>query len=107
MEVYKLGNERIVKESIESYGCKYVGDLIVKSQVTEDFVITIAYGVIDGTGEKMSVLRVRIYNFNTMNEVFFDGNVYDTTYCESVTFEDVIEKARGYLSYQLKKLSSL
>jgi hypothetical protein len=107
MEVYKLGNEKIVRESIENYGCKYVGDLVVKSKVTEDFVISIAYGVIDGKGEKMSILRVRIYNFNTMNEVFFDGNVYDTTYCEGVSFEDVIEKTKSLLNYQLKKLSSL
>lgn len=98
-------NEKFVKDSVLKYGCKY-SEVIVKSELTEDFVISICYGVIEGNG-KTSVLRKRVYNFNTLDQVYFDGNVYDTKYCEKLTFEDVIDSAKGSLSYQLKKLNAL
>ncbi len=91
-------------ESIMKYGCKY-SDIITKTKTFNSFECSICYGIIEG--KNSSVLRVRLYNINTLNEVYFEGNVYDTSYCEKISFEEVIEDAKNYLSYQLNKLNEL
>jgi hypothetical protein len=97
-------NEEFVQNSIEKYGCTY-SNLVVKSTIVSEYVITIGYGEVEG--KKSSVLRYRVRNFNTLEEILFEGNVYNTDFCEGLTFDDVIKKAVKSLEYNFKKLSAL
>lgn len=108
-ELMRSINDRFIKESIEKYNCK-LKEIKINSIIKDEFTITIGYGIIDRdykTDKTESVLRVTIYNYNTLDRIYFDGNVYDTNFCENLTFEKVLNDCKKNLSYQLNKLNEI
>ncbi len=102
-------DNNFIKESILKYSCK-VKEIKINSILKDEFTITIGYGIIDKdykTDKTQSVFRVSVYNFNTLNRIYFDGNVYDTSHAENLTFEKVLNDCKKNLSYQLNKLNEI
>ena len=102
-------DNKFIRESILNYGCE-LKEIKINSILKDEFTITIGYGIIDKnyrTEKTQSILRVSVYNFNTLNRIYFDGNVYDTNFCENLTFEKVLNDCKKNLSYQLNKLNEI
>lgn len=104
-EAMKNANDKFIRESILTYGCK-LKEIKIKSIVKNEFTITIGYGILEKNFE-LSILRVTVYNFNTLDRIYFEGNVYDTKFCENLTFEKVLSDCKKTLCYQLKKINEI
>ena len=108
-ELMKNVNDKFIRESILTYGCK-LKEIKINSIIKDEFTITIGYGIIEKdykTDKTQSILRMTVYNFNTLDRIYFDGNVYDTKFCENLTFEKVLSDCKKTLSYQLKKINEI
>jgi hypothetical protein len=106
-QLMKSVNDKFIKDSILNYGYK-LKEIKINSIVNDEFTITIAYGIIDKnyrTEKTESVVRVTVYNYNTLSRIYLDGNVYDTNYAENLTFEKVLNDCKNNLTYQLNKIN--
>lgn len=108
-EIMLSVDNNFIRESILNYGCE-LKEIKINSIVKDEFTITIGYGVINKnykTEKTQSILRVSVYNFNTLNRIYFDGNVYDTNHAKNLTFEKVLNDCKKSLMYQLNKINEI